>query len=93
VLAQRPAALRGTVADSLSGQPLVGVRVALVGQPGSSATDALGQFRLVGLAPSTYQLRLGALGYKLKTSSVTVVVGETRGLSLVLAPPASAWPK
>jgi hypothetical protein len=81
VLAQRPAALRGTVADSLSGQP------------GSSATDALGQFRLVGLAPGTYQLRLGALGYKLKTSSVTVVVGETRGLSLVLAPPASAWPK
>jgi hypothetical protein len=42
VAAQGTAVLRGTVADSLSGQPLVGVSVALVGQPGGTATDALG---------------------------------------------------
>ena len=38
--AQSTAALRGTVTDSLSGQPLVGVSVALVGQPGGTATGA-----------------------------------------------------
>jgi hypothetical protein len=84
-VAQRPAALRGTVTDSLSGQPLVGVRVGLLGQPGGTATDALGQFRLVGLAAGTYQVQLGALGYRLKTSEITLVAGETRGLTTVLA--------
>lgn len=84
-LAQRPAALRGTVVDSLSGQPLVGVRVALLGQPGGTATDALGQFRLTGLAAGTYRVQLGALGYRLKTREITLVAGETRGLTAVLA--------
>ncbi|MDJ0364137.1 TonB-dependent receptor [Hymenobacter sp. H14-R3] len=83
--AQRPAALRGTVADSLSGQPLAGVSVGLVGQPGGTATDALGQFRLTGVAPGTYQVRLGALGYRLTTKTVTLLAGETRGLAVALA--------
>jgi hypothetical protein len=84
-VAQRPAALRGTVTDSLSGQPLAGVRVGLLGQPGGTATDALGQFRLAGLAAGTYRVQLGALGYRLKTSEITLVAGETRGLTAALA--------
>ncbi|WP_161599479.1 TonB-dependent receptor [Hymenobacter nivis] len=83
--AQAPAALRGTVSDSLSGQPLAGVGVGLVGQPGGTATDALGQFRLTGLPAGTYQLRLGALGYRLKTTPVTLLAGETRGVTVSLA--------
>ena len=83
--AQRPAALRGTVTDSLSGQPLAGASVGLVGQPGGTATDALGQFRLTGLAAGPAQLRLGALGYKAKTQPVALVAGETRGLAVALA--------
>jgi outer membrane receptor protein involved in Fe transport len=84
-VAQRTAALRGTVTDSLSGQPLAGVGVGLLGEPGGTATDALGQFRLSGLAAGTYRVRLGALGYKLKTSEITLAAGETRGLTSVLA--------
>jgi hypothetical protein len=84
-VAQRPAALRGTVTDSLSGQPLAGVSVGLVGQPGGTATDALGQFRLAGLAAGTHQVRLGALGYRLKTSEITLIAGETRGLTTALS--------
>jgi hypothetical protein len=83
--AQRPAALRGTVADSLSGQPLAGVRVALLGQPGGTATDALGQFRLAGLAAGTYRVQLGALGYRPKNTEITLLAGETRGLTATLA--------
>ncbi|MGI4872816.1 MAG: TonB-dependent receptor [Janthinobacterium lividum] len=82
--AQSPAALRGTVADSLSGQPLPGVSVALVGQQGGTATDALGQFRLTGLADGTYAMRVSALGYTPKIRRVTLVAGETRGLTLAL---------
>jgi outer membrane receptor protein involved in Fe transport len=85
-MAQKPAGLRGTIADSLSGQPLPGVSVGLVGQPGGTATDALGQFRLTGLAPGTYQVRLGALGYRLTTKPITLLAGEVRGFSATLAP-------
>ena len=70
--AQGLATLRGTVADSLSGQPLVGVSVGLQGRPGGTATDALGNFRLAGLAPGTYLVRVGALGYRSAAQAVTV---------------------
>ena len=85
VQAQRTATLRGTVADSLSGQPVVGASVGLVGQPGGTATDALGQFRLTGLPAGVHTLRVGALGYRLQSQAVTLVAGETRGLKLTLA--------
>ncbi len=83
--AQSTATLRGTVTDSLSGQPLAGVGVGLVGQPSGTATDALGQFRLSGLAEGTYQVVFSALGYKLKATAITLVADETRGLTTALA--------
>ncbi|MBH8559485.1 TonB-dependent receptor [Hymenobacter negativus] len=83
--AQGTATLRGTVADSLSGLPLAGVSVGLTGQPGGTATDALGNFRLGGIAPGTYQLRVGALGYRAQTMPLTLAAGETRRLALTAA--------
>ena len=82
--AQTTATLRGTVADSLSGQPLAGVSVGLEGQPGGTATDALGNFRLGGLAAGTYRLRAGALGYRALALPLTLAAGETRAVRLVL---------
>jgi len=84
-LAQSPAALRGTVTDSLSGQPLAGVRVGLLGQPGGTATNVLGQFQLPNLPAGPAALRVGALGYRTKTTPVTLVAGATRGLTVALA--------
>ncbi|MDO7844979.1 TonB-dependent receptor [Hymenobacter sp. M29] len=83
--AQTTATLRGTVADSLSGLPVAGVSVGLQGQPGGTATDALGQFRLGGIAPGTYLLRIGALGYRAQTMPVVLAAGETRSLKLTAA--------
>ncbi|RZL01090.1 MAG: TonB-dependent receptor, partial [Hymenobacter sp.] len=83
--AQNTSALRGTVTDSLSGQPLVGVSVALVGQSGGTATDALGQFRLAGLKPGTYALRAGILGYKPNNQSIVLTAGEARSVVITLA--------
>ena len=83
--AQGLATLRGTVADSLSGQPLPGVSVGLQGQPGGTATDALGNFRLSGIAPGTYSVRVGALGYRGAARPVTLAAGETRTMPFVLA--------
>ena len=83
--AQGAATLRGTVADSLSGQPVAGVSVGLQGQPGGTATDALGNFKMSGLAAGTYALRIGALGYRAQTLPVTLEAGETRRLVLTVA--------
>ncbi len=81
---QGAATLRGTVADSLSGQPVAGVSVGLQGQPGGTATDALGNFRLGGIAAGAYTLRVGALGYRAQTIAVTLAAGETRRLAVAL---------
>ncbi|WP_035567834.1 TonB-dependent receptor [Hymenobacter sp. IS2118] len=83
--AQGTATLRGSVADSLSGQPLVGVSVGLQGQPGGTATDALGNFRLAGVAPGTYTLLVSALGYRSATQAVTLAAGETRAVPFTIA--------
>ena len=82
--AQGTATLRGTVVDSLSGQPVAGVSVGLQGQPGGTATDALGNFRLGGITAGTYTLRVGALGYRAQAVPVTLAAGETRRLSVAL---------
>ncbi|MBF9238730.1 TonB-dependent receptor [Hymenobacter sp. BT683] len=86
--AQPTAILRGTVADSLSGQPLAGVSVGLEGQPGGTATDALGRFRFAGVAAGTYTLRVGALGYRNAAQPVTVAAGETLTRTFRIAPAA-----
>ncbi|MBF9219562.1 TonB-dependent receptor [Hymenobacter ruricola] len=83
--AQSTATLRGTVADSLSGQPVAGVSVGLQGRPGGTATDALGNFRLEGLTPGTYALRVGALGYRAQVLPLTLAAGETQRLALRVA--------
>ena len=83
--AQGAAALRGTVVDSLSGQPLPGVSVGLVGQPVGTATDALGQFQLRNLRPGAVVLRVAALGYRPKNEPLTLLAGETRGRTIGLA--------
>ena len=83
--AQNTGILRGTVADSLSGQPLVGASVGLQGQPGGTATDALGQFRLSGIAAGSHVLRVGALGYRAQAVPVTVQAGETQHVAVRVA--------
>jgi len=86
VQAQGTATMRGSVADSVSGQPVVGVSVGLEGQPAGTVTDALGNFRLVGVAPGSYTLRIGALGYRSQVLPLTLAPGETRSFSLAVAP-------
>ncbi len=83
--AQGTATLRGTVVDSLAGQPVVGVSVGLAGQPGGTATDALGNFRLSGVAAGAYTLRVGGLGYRAQAVPLTLAAGETRRVAVVLA--------
>jgi hypothetical protein len=52
---ERPAGLAGTVHDSL-GKPLVGAVVVLSGTPYRGTVDALGQYRISGIAAGTFSV-------------------------------------
>ncbi|MDO7874437.1 TonB-dependent receptor [Hymenobacter sp. ASUV-10] len=85
LLAHGPATLRGTVTDSIAGQPLVGVSVGLVGHPGGTVTNALGQFVLTDLPVGAFTLRAGALGYRERTQPITLVAGDNRAAPFILS--------
>jgi len=84
VAAQGTATLRGTVADSTSGQALLGLSVALEGQPGGTATDEQGRFSLRGIVAGSYTLRVSGLGYHPQRLPLTLAAGETRTISLTV---------
>ncbi|MCB2376154.1 TonB-dependent receptor [Hymenobacter sp. BT635] len=77
--------IRGIITDSTSGQRLPGVGIRLEGQPGGTASDALGAFRLDNLPAGTYVLRATALGYRSPGVTVTVAAGATQTMNLRLA--------
>ena len=90
---QAAPALRGTVADSLSQQPLafatVVLRPATEGQPAiSTLTNEQGAFSFDALPAGAYALTVQYLGYR-KSAPVAVQVGETgpaQSVAVTLAP-------
>ena len=90
VLAALPAAasaqaiLRGSVADSVSGERLIGVNVYLVGTAYGGVTDRQGEFRVVGVPGGAYQLRVSYVGYRAKELEVTLSENESTTLDIRL---------
>ncbi|WP_400193498.1 TonB-dependent receptor [Hymenobacter sp. B81] len=70
------------VTDSASGQPLPGVGVQLIGRPDGASTDALGSFRVSRLPAGSHTVRVTALGYRIRTLTVTLAAGETKTVDL-----------
>ncbi|MEO1517885.1 MAG: carboxypeptidase-like regulatory domain-containing protein [Bacteroidota bacterium] len=56
--------IRGQVVDGLSGLPLAGANVALLGQSGGTQTDSSGRYRLEQLKVGRYQLQVSYVGYE-----------------------------
>ncbi len=77
-------AVAGQVSDSASGGPIPGATVTVGGVRRSVMTDAAGRYRVGGLAPNTYIVRARYIGYKPKSASVTVKVGEDATADFVL---------
>ena len=55
--------IHGVVTDRATGSAVAGAHVLLAGTPLSAATDERGEFRIVGISPGTYTLRVLAIGY------------------------------
>jgi len=68
--------IKGTVTDSLTGQPLAGTVVSL--NTGLSAvTDSSGNYRLVGMGGGTFTLNFEKYDWRKKTKQATVLANDT----------------
>ncbi|MEO7503249.1 MAG: SusC/RagA family TonB-linked outer membrane protein [Gemmatimonadaceae bacterium] len=83
--AQDQALISGEVRDRATQQPLADAQVLVVGTQRGARTDAAGQYRIVNVAPGSYQLRAIRLGYLTQTQSVTVGVGASATANFILA--------
>jgi ferric enterobactin receptor len=84
VPAAAPGEIRGSVVDAETGSPVFGASVAVwSGEPAALIAGALvrsdGNFRIEGLRPGTYEVRISSLGYAARTlSEHTIEAGSPR---------------
>lgn len=64
IQAQRTYAIKGTVKDAVSGQPLSYVNVAIWNTVQGAVTDSAGGFVIRHVTPGTYRLQTSFIGYK-----------------------------
>ncbi|QQS35802.1 MAG: TonB-dependent receptor [Ignavibacteriales bacterium] len=57
------AVIYGTVTDATTKQPITGANVFIPGSLNGDASDKNGNYRISGLEPGTYQLRVSSIGY------------------------------
>lgn len=69
-------ALRGTVTDSVSHEPLIGANVFLRGTALGGVTDREGKFRVQGITPGTYTVRVSYIGYVTREFTRNIADGE-----------------
>ena len=84
-LAQGLGTVAGTITDKNSLTPLPGVTVKLEGTILATVTDSLGRFRIAGITPKTYTLRISSIGFtELALYNTVITVGNELNLTLQL---------
>ncbi len=78
--------LQGYVSDSTGGDPLAGVNVFLEGTSFGNATDIEGAFRIVGVPPNTYTVKVSCVGYETREFAVDLSVQEQVTVQIRLLP-------
>ncbi len=78
--------LQGTVTDSLTGGPLVGANVFLIGTSMGGSTDLDGKYKLMNIPSGQHNVRISYIGYMNKTVGITVKSDEITTLNAVLSP-------
>src|SRR5690349_1046301 len=87
-LAAQAGSIAGKVVDQEGGRPLVGARVQAAGANYFAYTTQEGTYRILGVAPGAYSLRVIMLGYGSQQKLVTVGAGQaaTADWSLTAVP-------
>jgi len=78
--------IKGVVTDSLSGEPLFGANVILVGTSLGSATGAEGKYSIASIPNGDYTLRFSYIGYQMKEMNVNITDNKTLEINIKLSP-------
>lgn len=84
--AQSNGQLTGVVLDAEYNLTLPGANVILVEINKGVATDATGEFRLIGIETGSYTLRVSYIGYQTRQITVSVSAGQTTDVEITLEP-------
>ena len=80
--------IKGTVADSVTGERLTGASVILNDRDQAVSTDQFGNFRFDGLSDGTFVIRISFIGYEPYTITIRVAGSESKSLAVRLKPSA-----
>lgn len=86
VLAQSSTGIEGTVADARGGEALANVQIQIAGQAFRAVTDSAGHFRIGGMPPGDYEIRISTVGYHLVKKEFHLDAGETKQFDVALSP-------
>ncbi|MDR3666655.1 MAG: TonB-dependent receptor [Ignavibacteriaceae bacterium] len=78
--------LAGAVTDAVTGEPLLGANVVLMGTGKGAATDNYGKFNIPNINPGIYKLKVSYIGYLEQNTSVTLEEGAKSTLNFKLEP-------
>ncbi|WP_207421099.1 TonB-dependent receptor [Desertivirga brevis] len=84
LFAQKTAAISGTV-KTPDNQPIEHVWVTLKGKSKNTVTDAAGKYRLSGLQPGTYAVRISSMELNAQEQQVIVQAGEIKELNFTVS--------
>jgi TonB-dependent receptor len=80
------ASLEGIVRDAVTGEPLLGANVVLMGTGKGASTDNEGKYNILNINPGTYNIRVTYIGYREQNSSVTLEEGTKTSRNFKLDP-------
>jgi hypothetical protein len=84
-LAQGLGSVAGTITDKNSLTPLTGATIRIEGTSLATVSDSLGRFRITGITPKTYTLRISSIGFtELVLYNTVITVGNELNLTLQL---------
>ncbi|MGD8318922.1 MAG: SusC/RagA family TonB-linked outer membrane protein [Gemmatimonadota bacterium] len=75
--AQATGTIRGSVQDAVTGRPLSGAQVSLVGTTQGALSNDQGQFLLLNVPTGTQTVRVVFIGFRTSEQTVDVVAGQT----------------
>ncbi|MFA5803293.1 MAG: carboxypeptidase-like regulatory domain-containing protein [Melioribacteraceae bacterium] len=86
LLAGTTGKISGTVIDSKTKEPLIGVNVVLQGTTLGASTDVEGYYVILNVPPGTYTVRATCIGYSARTiTNVRINIDQTTNLDIILS--------
>ena len=76
----------GVVKDAVTGEPLLGANIVLVGTGKGASTDGEGKYNILNVLPGTYNIKVTYIGYREQNTSLTLNEGSKTSQDFKLEP-------